>query len=221
MASRPLGDPRLLAQILTPACRVLIEEFLDDFSLSVVELFRHSNANGDVEVPRWPLSVRRNAFPPESQARAAIRPRRHLQADPAIERREIHLGAGNRLRDRDGHIERQVPAVSLEGLVLLHMNASVEVSRWTSGDSLASFAGKTNAGTFFNAGRNPNLKGFAMVAPFCIGSAELDALFAAQHRFGKGKGQSRFEIGTRLGKRPAMPASAAAKQVFEKAAEIS
>ena len=94
-----------------------LRERVDRLRLLLVELLRHVDHEAVVDVPalrRLPAPELRRALAAQALDGAVLGPRRHAQGLGAVQGRHLHLGAAQRLGDRQRHLDLEVVALALE-----------------------------------------------------------------------------------------------------------
>src|SRR4029079_15736460 len=94
------------------------------------------------------------ALAAEALDRPVMRPRGDAQALGAVQRRDLDLGAPDRLRDRERDLDLDVVALALEHLVVLHVRDDVQVARRAAVAPWLTLAGEADARALAHAGRD-------------------------------------------------------------------
>src|SRR4051794_3695750 len=179
-----------------PLARVAVHdlrELLDGLLLLRGELVRHLDHEPIVQVTAAGTGAeRRRTLAAQALERAVLGAGRHAQALGAVQRRDLDLGAGERLGDGDRDLDLEVVALGLEDRRLAHVRDHVEVARRPAAQAGLALAGQPDARALLDAGRDvhPIALHLAQAALAAAGRAGL-----LDHRAGAAAARARTRDG--------------------------
>ena len=134
-----------------------IGELLQFAPLRAVEMSWHFHQDANVQIS-GPITLDISdplAFDPENGA--GLRASRDFDARFTCQRRHFQVGAQRRLDKIDRHITKQIIAITLKNIVLLHVQDDVEIPGRTATQTAFSVTGRAQASAVVDSSRDFDL----------------------------------------------------------------